>query len=132
MKKVLIGAVAVFIAMFVMGYIVEYLILGSTFESLKHLWRPDYQSLMWIYYVMMLVGSFFFSFIFSKGYEKKGILEGVRYGLYIGIWMSIGMAYGTYAMIDIPHSLAIQWFIYGIIEYVIYGVLLSLVFKKVK
>jgi hypothetical protein len=130
MKKVLIGFVVVFIAMVVMSFIVDGLILGSTYESLKNLWRPDMQSKMWIYYVIMVVGAFFFSFIFSKGYEGKGIMEGVRYGLYIGIWMSIGMAYGMYAMIAIPYSLALQWFIYGIIEYVIYGVLLALVFKK--
>jgi len=130
MKKVLIGFVVVFIAMIIMSYIVDSLILGSTYESLKSLWRLDMQSKMWIYYIIMVVGSFFFSFIFSKGYEGKGIMEGVRYGLYIGIWMSIGMAYGTYAMIDIPYSLALQWFIYGIIQYVIYGVLLSLVFGK--
>jgi len=130
MKKVLIGFVVVFIAMVVMSFIVDFLILGSTYESLKSLWRPDMQSKMWIYYIIMIVGSFFFSFIFSKGYEGNGIMEGVRYGLYIGIWMSIGMAYGTYAMIAIPYSLALQWFIYGIIQYVIYGVLLSLVFGK--
>jgi hypothetical protein len=130
MKKILIGFVVVFIAMMVMSFIVDGLILGSTYESLKNLWRPDMQSKMWIYYVIMVVGSFFFSFIFSKGYEGKGIMEGVRYGLYIGIWMSIGMAYGTYAMIAIPYSLALQWFIYGVIQYVIYGVLLALVFGK--
>jgi hypothetical protein len=130
MKKVLIGFVVVFVAMIVCSYIVDGLILGSTYESLNNLWRPDMQSKMWIYYVIMVVGAFFFSFIFSKGYEGKGIMEGVRYGLYIGIWMSIGMAYGTYAMIAIPYSLALQWFIYGIIQYVIYGVLLALVFGK--
>jgi hypothetical protein len=130
MKKVLIGFVVVFVAMIVMSFIVDGLILGSTYESLKSLWRPDMQSKMWIYYIIMIVGAFFFSFIFSKGYEGKGIMEGVRYGLYIGIWMSIGMAYGTYAMIAIPYSLALQWFIYGVIQYVIYGVLLALVFKK--
>jgi hypothetical protein len=131
MKKILIGTVVVFIALGILSYIVDGLILGSTYQSLSQLWRPDMQSKMWIYYVIMIVGAFFFSFIFSKGYENKGIMEGVRYGLYIGIWMSIGMAYGTYAMIDIPHSLALQWFFYGIIEYVICGILLSLVFKKV-
>jgi len=132
MKKVLIGFVVVLIAMAVMSYIVDGLILSSTYqsESLQKIWRPDMQSKMWIYYILMIVGAFFFSFIFSKGYEGKGIMEGVRYGLYIGIWMSIGMAYGTYAMIAIPYSLALQWFIYGVIEYVIYGILLSLVFGK--
>jgi hypothetical protein len=130
MKKVLIGSVVVFVAMMILSYMVDGLILGSTYESLKNIWRPDMESKMWIYYIIMIVGAFFFSFIFSKGYEGKGILEGVRYGLYIGIWMSIGMAYGTYAMIAIPYSLALQWFIYGVIQYVIYGVLLALVFEK--
>ena len=85
---------------------------------------------MWMYYVMGLIGSFFFTFIFSKGYEGKGIAEGVRYGLYIGIWMSMGMAYGTYSMVAIPYSLALQWFLYGVVEYVIGGIILALVFGK--
>ena len=130
MKKVLIGFVAVFVAMEVVSLIVDYWLLSSTYESLKNLWRPDMQSKMWIFHVVMLVGAFFFSFVFSKGYEGKGIMEGVRYGLYIGIWMSLGMAYGTYAMIAIPYSLALQWFIYGVIQYIIYGIILALVFQK--
>jgi hypothetical protein len=130
MKKVLIGFVVVFVAMIILSFIVDGLILRSTYESVQNVWRPDMQSKMWIYYVLMVVGAFFFSFIFSKGYEGKGILEGVRYGLYIGIWLSINMAYGSYAMIAIPYSLALQWFIYGVIEYVIYGMLLAFVFGR--
>jgi hypothetical protein len=114
----------------VLNFIFNGLILGSTYESLKGLWRPDFNSLMWIYYVLMLVGAFFFVFIFSKGYEGKGIAEGVRYGLYIGIWMSIGMAYGTYAMIAIPYSLALQWFIFGVIQYIIMGVVVAYIFGR--
>ena len=127
-KKVWMGFIAVFITMEILSFVVHYLILGSTYEANKALWRADMNSMMWIYHVITLVGSFFFTFIFSKGYEGKGIAEGVRYGAYIGIWMSIGMAYGTYAMIAIPYSLALQWFIYGIIEYVIAGMVLAMVY----
>ncbi|HLF20638.1 MAG TPA: hypothetical protein VI704_07595 [Bacteroidota bacterium] len=127
-KKVWMGFIAVFITMEILSFVVNYLILGSTYEANKTLWRADMNSMMWIYHVITLVGSFFFTFIFSKGYEGKGIAEGVRYGAYIGIWMSIGMAYGTYAMIAIPYSLALQWFIYGIIEYIIAGVVLAMVY----
>ena len=130
MKKVWIGVIVVFILMLIFSYLVDSLILGSTYESLQNVWRPDMASKMWIFYVVMLFQAFFFSFIFSKGYEGKGIAEGVRYGLYIGIWMSVGMAYGSYAMIPIPYSLALQWFIYGVIEYVIFGIALALVFGK--
>jgi len=127
-KKVWMGFIAVFITMEILSFVVNSLILGSTYEATKALWRPDMNSKMWIFQVITLVGSFFFTFIFSKGYEGKGLAEGVRYGAYIGIWMSIGMAYGTYAMIPIPYSLALQWFIYGIIQYIIAGVVLAQVF----
>jgi len=127
-KKLWIGFVVVFVAMEVLMFLIHFVILGSTYQELQSVWRPDMESLMWVYHVLALIGAFFFTFIFSKGYEGKGVIEGVRYGLYIGIWMSSGMAYGSYAMIDIPYSLALQWFIYGVIAYVIYGVVLAMVY----
>ena len=129
-KKVWIGFIVVFVLMEIVSLVVDRLILGSTYESLKSLWRPDMMSFLWIYHVIMVISAFFFSFIFSKGFEGKGIAEGVRYGLYIGIWLSVGMAYGSYAMIAIPYSLALQWFIYGVVSYIIYGIALAMVFKK--
>jgi len=127
-KKVWMGFIAVFITMEILSFVVNGLILGATYEATKALWRTDMNSLMWIFHVLTLVGSFFFTLIFSKGYEGKGLMEGVRYGTYIGIWMSIGMAYGTYAMIPIPYSLALQWFIYGVIQYIIAGVVVAQVY----
>jgi hypothetical protein len=129
-KKFWTGFVVVFVAMEIMMFLIHGLILGLAYQATKSVWRPDMMSLMWIYHVLAVIGAFFFTFVFSKGYEGKGVMEGVRYGLYIGIWMSSGMAYGSYAMINIPYSLALQWFIYGIIEYVIYGVLLAYVYGK--
>ncbi len=130
MKKVLIGFVAVFIAMSACDFLVHGVILDASYKATASLWRPDMDSMMWIYSVIGLIGSFFFSFIFSKGYEGKGIAEGARYGLYIGIWMSAGMAYGTYGMIAIPYSLALQWFLFGVVEYVLYGIILALIFGR--
>jgi hypothetical protein len=129
-KQGWLSFVAVLVLSVVMSYVVDGLILGSTYESLKDLWRPDMQSLMWIYYVIMVVGSFLFVFIFARGYEGKGIVEGFRYGLYIGIWMGIGMAYGTYAMIAIPYSLALTWFISTVIQYILAGMLTAAIFGK--
>lgn len=129
-KKFWTGLVAVFVAMEILMFLVHGVLLSSAYQSTKEVWRPDMQSLVWIYHVLAVIGAFFFTLIFSKGYEGKGVMEGVRYGLYIGIWMSVGMAYGSYAMIKIPYSLALQWFIYGVIEYVAYGVILAMVYGK--
>ncbi len=127
-KKFWFGVLVVFVVLEILMYLVHGVILAGAYSSIK-IWRPDMASLTWVYQVITVIGAFFFTFIFSKGFENKGIMEGVRYGFYIGIWLSVGMSYGTYAMIEIPYSLALQWFIYGIIEYVIAGVALAMVYK---
>ena len=129
-KKVWIGFVAVFVTLEVLDFLIHGVILAPTYASLQSLWRPNMNDLMWVMHIVSIIGSFFFAFIFSKGYEGKGLTEGLRYGLYIGLWMSTGFAYGTYAMIAIPYSLALQWFLYGIVEYVIAGGVLAMVFAS--
>jgi len=130
MKKVLIGFVVTFILLEVLDILVHGVILMNAYQATQSVWRPDIMQKMWILHIVKIVVAFLVAFIFSKGYEGKGIIEGLRYGLYMGLLMSIGMAYGTYAMIAIPYSLALQWFIYGVIEYTIVGIALALVFGK--
>ncbi len=127
-KKFWIGFVVVFVVLEILMFLVDNIILAGAYSQV-HIWRTDMMSLMWMYHVITLVTSFFFTFIFTKGFENKGVMEGVRYGFYIGVWISVGMAFGTYAMVEVPLSLAIQWFIYGIAEYIVAGAVLSLVYR---
>jgi hypothetical protein len=129
-KKVWLGCIAVFVTFVILDFVVNGLLMKAAWESTANLFRPDMMSKMYVFYIMNLVGAFFFSFIFSKGYEGKGIGEGIRYGFYVGVWLSTGMAYGTYAMVAIPYYMALQWFLYGVIEYMIAGVVLAAVFGK--
>ncbi len=129
-KKFWLGFVAVFVTSEVLNFIINGVLMMPDYKATQNVWRPDMMSMMWVFHVLMLVGAFFFTFIFSKGYEGKGMMEGIRYGLYIGIWMSMGMAYGTYAMIVIPYSLALKWFLFGIVQYVIMGIVAAMVYGK--
>ena len=133
-KKLWIGFIVIFIAMAVLNMIIHGFILSSTYQTdeVSKIMRPESEmnSMMWIYYVVYIIQAFFFAFIFSKGYEGKGIIEGVRYGLYMGLLMATPMAYASYAMYPMPYSLALQWFIYGMIQYIILGILIALVYEK--
>jgi hypothetical protein len=131
-KKLWLGFIAVFVTAEIVNFLVNGLLLMPDYQATQQLWRPDMMSLMWVYHVLMVFGAFFFTLIFSKGYEGKGVMEGVRYGLYIGIWLSMGMAYGTYAMIAIPYGLALKWFLFGILQYVIMGIVVAMVYGKQK
>jgi hypothetical protein len=133
-KKVLTGAAVLFVAMSFLGYIIHEVLLKSTYmeESMRNLWRAPEDMKMGLIFVVNIIVSYFLSLLYSKGHEGKGIAEGVRFGLMMGLIMATPMAYATYATMPITYGLAIQWFIYGIIEYVIYGMILSAVFGKAK
>jgi hypothetical protein len=128
-RKIWLGFVAVFITLQILDGIVNLVILDAAYKSVSYLWRPEGEMKLWIVPIVGLFFSFFFTFIFSKGYEGEGVLEGARYGLYIGLMVMFPMSYGAYAMMPIPFSLALQWFVYGTIEYVIAGMVLAMVFR---
>lgn len=131
-KKFWIGFIVVFVVMMVLNFIIHQVLLGSLYRSevMAPLMRPEGQGMLWIHFVTAIVVSFFFTLIFSKGYEGKGAGEGIRFGFYVGILMSIPMAYDTYAEMPIPYSLALQWFIYGLIQYILMGLAVAMVYGK--
>lgn len=129
-KKIWLGFIAVFVVWQILEYLINGVILQSTYMELQSVWRPEaeMQEKMWLFPVMGLVVSYMFSFIFSKGYEAKGIAEGARYGLYIGLMMSTPMALAQYVVYPITESLAVQWFIYSMVEFIIGGIILAVIF----
>ena len=133
-KKLWVGFIASFIVMMVTNFLIHEVLLGSLYRSpsMAGMMRPVGESLLWIHFVTAAVASFFFTLIYSKGNEGKGIGEGVRYGFYIGMLMSIPMAYDTYAEMPIPYALALQWFCYGVIQYILMGIAVAMVFGKSK
>lgn len=131
-KKLWIGFVAVFIAWSALAFVIHGVLLSSVYgsEDMMKIWRPDMQSKMWVFHVVTVVTSFFLTLIFSKWYTGRGVVEGVQFGIYSGFLMATPMAYSSYAMYPIPYSLALQWFLYGMVHFLILGIILALVFGK--
>jgi hypothetical protein len=132
-KKFWIAFVVIFILLEITGYIVHVVILGSSYaaDEIKVIFKSQeaMESSMWIVWLTDLVWAFFFTFIFVKGYENKGIMEGIKFGIYIGLFYSFVIAYQSYWMYPLPYSLTLQWFIYGLIQSVIFGVAAALIYK---
>jgi hypothetical protein len=128
-KRFVLASLAVCVSAIVLDFIIHGVILKSAYEATKSVWRPDMESKVWIFWLINLIVAFPFTYLFVKGYEGKGIMEGVRFGCIIGIFTSIPMAYGNYVMLPLPYSMAAQWFVFGMIEAVLLGVVVSLVYK---
>lgn len=129
--RLFIAFIVVFVLLELTGYLINQVLLMSAYEGLKNVFRPfdEMMSKMWIMYVVDIVWSFFFVFIFVKGYENKGVMEGIRYGVYMGLFVSLIAAYAQYVVYPLPYSLALQWFIYGLIQQIIFGVAAALIYK---
>jgi uncharacterized membrane protein YagU involved in acid resistance len=131
-KKFWISFLAVYVAMNLLNFLIHAVLLAATYQSeaVASVMRPEQDQMMWVHFVTALVFSFFFTLIFSKGYEGKGMIEGVRYGFYVGLMVAVPMAYDSFAVYPVPYSLAIQWFFYGLVQYILLGVVAAAAFGK--
>jgi hypothetical protein len=128
-KRFFLAVLAVLAAIMVTNIIIHSFILMDTYTSLKQIWRPDMMDLMWIMYITDAILSFLFVYIFVKGYENRGVLEGIRYGLIMGLLLDGLGAFGQFMVYPIPLSLAAQWFFYGMVRFVILGVIVALIYR---
>ena len=129
LKRYFSASLAVYLVYLGLGFLINAVILKPTYDSLKSIWRPGMESLLWIEWVNGLIVSFLMTYIFTKGYEGKGIMEGVRFGLIIGVFLSVPVAYGTYMIFPIPYYLALQWFLYGTAQFTVLGAVAAAVYK---
>lgn len=131
-KTFWIGFVVVFIVVQVVGFLVHGIWLDETYSSLSGtVFRPEPEinSTLWMMVVSSAVYVFLFCYIFTKGYEGKGIGEGLRYGLLMGLFVSVPMSLDNYVVYPVPVNLAVTWFVTGIVNFAIAGVVLAAIYK---
>ncbi|MCP4665063.1 MAG: hypothetical protein GY849_01750 [Deltaproteobacteria bacterium] len=128
-KRLVIAVIVVFLVFQILDFLIHWIILAPAYGDLADVWRQDMMSKMWMMYISSLILSLLFVYIFIKGYEGRGIGEGIRYGIIIGLLLNFVGALNQYVVYPIPFSLALQWFIYGMIEFIVCGVVVALIYK---
>lgn len=128
-KRIWTGFVTVFVTTQIIEGLVNFILLGPTYSLSPHIWRPIAEIRLWMLPVTGAFFSYFFVLIFSKGYERRGYLEGARFGIYAALMIVLPHAYNSYATLQIPYAIALQWFLFGTLEYLVAGVLLSIAFQ---
>lgn len=81
-------------------------------------------------YIANLVFAFLFVYIFIKGFYNGKIGGGLLFGLIIGIAIAgVGM-FNQYVVYPVTFQLVLQWFVYGLIQYIICGMVAALIYKE--
>ena len=130
-KRLALSIIAVFIFIFLFEWTFHCVYMNELYMSTKHLWRPDADMMQ--YMPLLFIGQFIlavvFCVIYTRGYEGRGIMEGVRYGLYIGLLFT-SMHITMHAVAPYTTELTVTWIVGGLLEMMLAGVVVSLVYKK--
>ena len=130
--RIIIAILAVFILWQVLDNIVHMRILADTYEATADLWRSqeEIKAKAGIMIVAGILWAIIFVLIYAKFFSKKGIVPAIQYGLLIGIGTGFSFGYGLYAVMPIPHSLAISWFAASVVKMTLGGLVIGLIVKE--
>lgn len=132
-KRWLAASILVFIVVTILEFISNGF-LKNIYMQTMHLWRPeaDMIKLMPYYWISSFIASFIFAYIYTKGYEAKpcAICEGFRFGLLFGLFINPPMVTICYATMPIGLNLVVGWFVTGMIQYIVAGMVVGLIYKE--
>ena len=129
MKRVILAIIAVFVVWEIMDFVIHGVILQSAYASQPAIWRPMAEMKMGVMYVAVLISAASFVVIYARFFRVRNLAAGLQYGLIFGLGAGIAMGYGTYAVIPVPYSMALTWFLGTLLEAVAGGLLTGLIVR---
>lgn len=130
MKKIILPAIAIFLAFGVMDFFIHGKWLSSTYEETASLWRPMEEMKMGLGYGISLLFSLILVQFYRTTVSETTLKSGMCFGFYLGLLWGLSMGFGTYTYMPIPLSLAISWFVATLVETTIVGGIMGLLTNK--
>jgi hypothetical protein len=131
LKKLLVAALAVGLAMNVVDFVVH----GNLFENVYYSQIPIFRRDNVVPFLVL--GDFIAAFVFVWVYDRvrgafdAGAAGGATYGLYAGVLMNFPANIFTHLLIkDFPYALSWAWTIYGVVLSVILGAVAGAIYRK--
>ena len=129
-KRFLLSLLAVFVTFQVLNFLIHSLILSGAYQDLESVWRQDMMDVMWLMYIADLIFAGFFTLIYTQWVKTPGIKSGLMYGLFIGLMMNTSGMINQFVIYPITSWLLWMWIIFGLIQFVLCGLVLGLIYKN--
>ncbi|CAK0739888.1 conserved membrane hypothetical protein [Gammaproteobacteria bacterium] len=129
-RREALAVLAVFFVVSFLDFILNGVLLASTYEATSGLWRPMSEVSFTLVFTITLAISTCFVTMYSLLIEKKSLGAGLRFGSLFGLAIGIYLGFGSYAYMPIPVSLAISWLVGSVIEMTVAGALVGVIVHK--
>jgi len=136
LKRWVLATVGAFAAIFAAEYFIHHAWLSDFYQSHAQWWRPEaeMQSLLPFLFLGQLSLAALLTLVYAKGYQKgKGrIAQGFRFGVLIGLLLFFPHSLMSYCIYPYPMSLILSWFIGGLIELALAGMVIGYFYRPTK
>ena len=129
-KRFLLAIVAVFAVTYGSDYLIHGVWLRPDYLAAQSLWRPPQEMRTFGHWVTLaqIIAVVTFVLLWAKGFAGRDIGTGILFGLLVGMSQHV-WAIVNYVAFPVPGALAAKWFLAGVAEGVVLGIVTSLVYK---
>ena len=135
LKRWLLATVGAFVVIAAVDFVVHEVWLGEFYRAHPSWWRPaaEMKSLMGSMFVSQLILADLLASVYAKGYEvgKGNIGQGLRFGVLMGFLLFLPKMLMVHFIYPYPVSLLVSWFIGGLIETTLAGLMIGAIYKPV-
>jgi hypothetical protein len=129
-KRLLLAILAGWVVVFATDYLIHELWLGPVYAATKPLWRPEsemHTHICWMFLAQFLIVTTFV-IVWAKGFAGRSMGAAISFGVLMGVFQQT-WAIILFVVMPVPAELAIKWFLAGLVQAVLLGIVTSLVYK---
>jgi uncharacterized membrane protein YhfC len=122
-KRFVLASFVIFVFALLWNGLIHLVILREADSILATIGRPEQERNL----VLSILGSLLISVLFVWSYTRFArhgtIADGLFNGLYFGILTGVFVDLNQYVLYPLPATLPLSWFLFGLVEFSIYGIL---------
>jgi hypothetical protein len=129
-KRLLLTALAVFVFIFAYEWVFHGILLKDTYAMTPNQWRPESEMTQHFHWLVLgqAVIALVFTTLFAQGFASGGVAAGIKLGIFVGL-MRLGLSLIDYAVEPLPPKLIVFWFLGGLLEATVTGVIAGAMYK---
>ncbi len=127
-KRFVLTCLVLFVVAIAWNGLVHLVLLRSADAVVRHLYRPDLADRMWLSLLVTAGMVILFVWGYSRFARVGSVREAVGYGIFFALLTGVLVDFNQYVLFPIPGWLALLWFVGGLVEFIVYGIIVSRVY----
>jgi len=127
-KRFVLACLVLFVVAIAWNGLVHLVLLRSADAVVRHLYRPNLADRMWLSLLVTAGVVVLFVWGYSRFARTGSVREAVGYGTFFALLAGVLVDLNQYVLFPIPGWLALLWFVGGLVEFIVYGIIVSRVY----